>query len=62
MSAFNNEQTVYEPQRDVNVGSEKAVLNYIQNSLRATRPWTRLLSVLGFIGTALDHLCGFLLT
>jgi hypothetical protein len=36
----------------------KAILNYIMNSLRATKPWTRLLSILGFIGTGLTILMG----
>jgi hypothetical protein len=58
MSAFNYEQTVSEQQRDMNGKSEKAILNYISNSLRATRPWTRLFSILGFIGTAVMILTG----
>lgn len=37
---------------------DRAILNYIRKSLRATWPWTRLLSVLGFIGTGLMILVG----
>ena len=40
------------------VDRDRAILNYIRKSLRATRPWTRLLSVLGFIGTGLMILAG----
>jgi hypothetical protein len=58
MSTFKNGQTVSEQQRDVNGKSEKAILDYISNSLRATRPWTRLFSILGFIGTAVMILTG----
>jgi hypothetical protein len=58
MSTFKNGQTVSEQQRGMNGKSEKAILNYISNSLRATRPWTRFFSVLGFIGTAVMILSG----
>ncbi len=44
---------------DDNVERNRAILNYIRKSLRATQPWTRLLSVLGFIGTGLTILAGF---
>ena len=43
---------------DSGVDRDRAILNYIRKSLRATRPWTRLLSVLGFIGTGLMILAG----
>jgi hypothetical protein len=43
---------------DGNVDRDRAILNYIRKSLRATWPWTRLLSVLGFIGTGLMVLAG----
>ncbi|UCD79062.1 MAG: hypothetical protein JSW26_27290 [Desulfobacterales bacterium] len=43
---------------DVNRKTDKALLNYIKNTLRATRPWTRLLAVLGFIVTAITILSG----
>jgi hypothetical protein len=48
----------YDPGPDGSVDKSKAIHNYIKKSLRATRPWTRLLSVLGFIGTALIILAG----
>jgi len=44
--------------KDAGVDKNRAILNYIMNSLRATRPWTRFLSVLGFIGTGLTVLMG----
>ena len=44
--------------KDVGVDKNKAVLNYIVNSLKATKPWTRLLSILGFIGTGFTVLVG----
>ena len=44
--------------RDPNVDKNKAVLNYIMNSLRATRPWTRMISILGFIATGFTILMG----
>ena len=40
------------------IDRNRAILNYIRKSLRATRPWTRLLSVLGFIVTGLTVLAG----
>ena len=40
------------------VDKNKAVLNYIVNSLRATRPWTHLISILGFVGVAFSILAG----
>ena len=48
----------YDPGPGGPVDQNKAILNYITKSLRATRPWTRLLSVLGFIGTALSIIAG----
>lgn len=53
-------QNVPEPPEtpDAGVDKNRAVLNYIMNSLRATKPWTRLLSILGFIGTGLTVLLG----
>ena len=47
-----------EPGPGGSIDKSKAILNYIKKSLRATRPWTRLLSVLGFIGTVLTILAG----
>ncbi|MBT8331609.1 MAG: hypothetical protein KJP06_04700 [Deltaproteobacteria bacterium] len=43
---------------DGSADRDRAILNYIRKSLRATWPWTRLLSVLGFIGTGLMILAG----
>ena len=60
MSEFTMGQDFPKPPETPDAGAEKnkAVLNYIMNSLRATRPWTRLLSILGFIGTGLTVLLG----
>ena len=60
MSEFTMGQDVPEPPKTPGTGVDKnrAVLNYIMNSLRATKPWTRLISVLGFIGTGLTVLVG----
>ena len=60
MSEFTMGQNVPEPPvaKDTSVDKNKAILNYIMNSLRATKPWTRLLSILGFIGTGLTVLLG----
>jgi hypothetical protein len=60
MSEFTMGQDVPEAPETSGTGVDKnrAVLNYIMNSLRATKPWTRLLSVLGFIGTGLTVLVG----
>jgi len=60
MSEFTMGQNVPEPPEtpDAGVDKNRAVLNYIMNSLRATKPWTRLLSILGFIGTGLTVLLG----
>ena len=43
---------------ETRVDRDRAILNYICKSLRATRPLTRLLSVLGFIGSGLMILVG----
>jgi hypothetical protein len=61
MTEFTMGQDVPEPPKakDTSVDKNKAILNYIMNSLRATKPWTRLLSILGFIGTGLTVLMGF---
>lgn len=50
MQPFSNGLASNERGMDGNVDRDRAVLNYIRKSLRATWPWTRLLSVLGFIG------------
>jgi len=46
------------PSMEANAHENKAILNYMVNSLRATRPWTRLISILGFIGVAFSILAG----
>ncbi|MDJ0986930.1 MAG: hypothetical protein QNJ26_15430 [Desulfobacterales bacterium] len=43
---------------DGSVDRNRAILNYIRKSMRATWPWTRFLSILGFIGTGLTILAG----
>ena len=60
MTEFTMGQDVPKPREvsDTNVNKNKALLNYIMNSLRATKPWTRFLSILGFIGTGLTILVG----
>jgi hypothetical protein len=60
MSEFTMGQDVPKPPetQDAGVDKNRAVLNYIMNSLRATKPWTRLLSILGFIGTGITVLLG----
>ena len=58
MQRFSEGLESNEPGADSGVDRDRAILNYIRKSLRATRPWTRLLSVLGFIGTGLMILAG----
>ena len=60
MTEFTMGPDVQEPPkaRDPNMDKNKAVLNYIMNSLRATKPWTRMLSILGFIATGLTIIMG----
>lgn len=58
MQSFSNGLESKEMGPDGSVDRDRAILNYIRKSLRATRPWTRLLSVLGFIGTGLMVLAG----
>ena len=58
MQRFTDGQSTYEQPPDAPVDKNKAILNYIMNSLRATRPWTLLLSILGFIGTGFTILMG----
>jgi hypothetical protein len=58
MAEFIMGQDAPHPPMDANVDKNRAILNYITNSLRATRPWTRLLSILGFIGGAFTILAG----
>ena len=58
MQSFSNGLELKEMGPDGSVDRDRAILNYIRKSLRATWPWTRLLSVLGFIGTGLMILAG----
>ncbi|MGD8961320.1 MAG: hypothetical protein PVF29_03655 [Desulfobacterales bacterium] len=58
MQHFSDGLESNETDPDGNIDRDRAILNYIRKSLRATWPWTRLLSVLGFIGTGLMILAG----
>jgi hypothetical protein len=58
MAEFIMGQDAPGPAMEANVDENKAILNYMVNSLRATRPWTRLISILGFIGVAFSILAG----
>jgi len=61
MAASSEGQDVNESRPDMNPKTDRAMLNYINNALRATRPWTRLLSILGFIFVAVSILSGLAL-
>ncbi|MBT8367866.1 MAG: hypothetical protein KJP23_24495 [Deltaproteobacteria bacterium] len=61
MMASSDGQAVSDSGRDMNNKADRAMLNYISNALRATRPWTRLLSILGFILVAISTLSGLAL-
>jgi hypothetical protein len=58
MAEFIMGQDAPGPAIEAKVDENKAILNYMVNSLRATRPWTRLISILGFIGVAFSILAG----
>jgi len=58
MAEFIMGQDAPGPAMEAKVDENKAILNYMVNSLRATRPWTRLISILGFIGVAFSILAG----
>jgi hypothetical protein len=58
MQHFSNGLEFKQTDPDSKIDRDRAILNYIRKSLQATRPWTRLLSVLGFIGTGLMILAG----
>lgn len=58
MQKFTNGLDANDPGPDGSVDRNRAILSYIRKSLKATRPWTRLLSILGFIGTGLTILAG----
>ena len=46
-------QTVSGSESYKNRETDRAILNLINDTLRATRPWTRLLSILGFVVAAI---------
>ena len=58
MAEFIMGQDAPGPAIEAKVDKNKVILNYMVNSLRATRPWTRLISILGFIGVAFSILAG----
>jgi hypothetical protein len=58
MGEFIMGQNAPGPSMGANTDKNKAILNYMVKSLRETRPWTRLLSILGFIGVAFSILAG----
>lgn len=58
MQSVSNPLDFEAPDQDGFVDRNRAILNYIRKSLRATRIWTRFLSILGFIGTGLMILIG----
>ena len=51
-------QTVSGSESYTNRETDRAILNHINGTLRATRPWTRFLSILGFIAAAILILSG----
>lgn len=53
MQHLSAEQGSKEIGPDGRVDRDRAILNYIRKSLRATWPWTRLLSVVGVIAAIL---------
>ena len=58
MQRFADGPVVDGPGPDGSVERNRAIFNYIRKSLQATRPWTRFLSILGFVGTGLTILAG----
>ena len=48
-------------EKDIQQKADRAMLNYIKNSLRATRPWTLFMSIFGFIFVAFSILAGLAL-
>jgi len=56
--ATSEAQTVSGSESNTYQKTDRAMLNYIRNALRATRPWTRFLSILGFIAAVLMILSG----
>lgn len=51
MQSVSDPMDFKDPDQHGSVDRDRAILNHIRKSLQATRPWTRFLSVLGFIGT-----------
>ena len=51
-------QTVSGTESNTNRETDRAILNLINDALRGTRPWTRLLSILGFIVTTILIISG----
>ena len=51
-------QTVSGTENNTNRETDRAILNLINDALRGTRPWTRLLSILGFIVTTILIISG----
>jgi hypothetical protein len=58
MGEFIMGQGALGPSTDASADKNKAILNDMINSLRATRPWTRLLSILGFVAVAFTIFAG----
>ncbi len=52
-------QTVSGTESNTNRETDRAILNLINDALRGTRPWTRLLSILGFLVTTILIISGF---
>jgi hypothetical protein len=51
-------RTVSSSERYSNRETDRAILNHINDALQSTRPWTRFLSILGFIAAAILILSG----
>jgi hypothetical protein len=49
-------------EKNVNRKTDEALLNYINNSLRATRPWAKLLAIIGFIFVGITIITGIAMT
>jgi hypothetical protein len=58
MSTFSDDQTGSDSGNESSRDADRAILDDITSSLRATRPWTRFLSILGFVGVAVTLLAG----
>ena len=54
-------RTVSGSERYSNRETDRAIFNHINDTLRSTRPWTRFLSILGFIAAAILILSEILL-